>query len=63
MTVREIVIAHLKALGYAGLYTDGCGCPIDDLAPCDGGWDCIPGVLVPCPDSEDGPCIGPKDGE
>lgn len=40
MTVREIIADWLKSHGYDGLYWDsdsdeGCGCAIDDLAPCD----------------------------
>lgn len=34
MTVREIVVAHLKAGGFDGLACDGCGCGLDDLMPC-----------------------------
>ena len=34
MTVRDIIIAHLRSIGADGLCCDGCGCGIDDLAPC-----------------------------
>jgi hypothetical protein len=36
MTVKEIVIKYLKDNGYDGLYSDDCGCMIDDLIPCSG---------------------------
>lgn len=34
MEVIKIVELHLKAHGFDGLYSDECGCFIDDLAPC-----------------------------
>ena len=34
MNVREIIITHLRAVGADGLCCDGCGCAIDDRAPC-----------------------------
>ena len=34
MTVIEMITARLKAGGYDGLCYDGCGCLVDDLAPC-----------------------------
>lgn len=45
-TAKEILIAGLKAMGADGLVdgeidSEGCGCGIDDLAPCCGcliGW-------------------------
>ena len=48
MNVNEIVKSHLAQNGYGGLHTHGCGCKIDDLAPClrDGiPMDCKPGYL------------------
>ncbi len=36
MTVREIIIAHLRQVGADGLCSDNCGCGIDDLMPCEG---------------------------
>lgn len=34
MTVKEIVKEYLKVNGFTGLHSDGCGCTVDDLAPC-----------------------------
>ena len=34
MNVREMLIKQLKELGADGLCRPGCGCGIDDLAPC-----------------------------
>jgi len=34
MTVKEILIEKLKALGADGLCCEGCGCGLDDLMPC-----------------------------
>lgn len=38
ITVREILIQRLRAMGADGLATTDCGCGIDDLAP---GWNCL----------------------
>ena len=35
MNAREMLIKQLKELGADGLCSPGCGCGIDDLAPCD----------------------------
>ena len=48
MTPREIVIAHLVAMGYDGLYDPeaGCSCDMDRLGHCGAGLDhlcCEPG--------------------
>jgi hypothetical protein len=54
--VEEVVVAYCKAFGLDGLYNDmggeGCGCSLDDLAPC-GEMDatCIPGKRVPASES------------
>ena len=37
-TVKEILIAGIKAAGGDGMCCDGCGCDIDDLAP----YECNP---------------------
>lgn len=34
MTVLEIIVEYLKEHGYDGLYSDNCGCELDDLMPC-----------------------------
>lgn len=34
MTVHEIVKKYLIENGYDGLYTDDCGCLVEDLMPC-----------------------------
>ena len=68
MEVRAIVAEWLKANGYDGLYTDNCGCEVDDLMPCanDGSANCRAGYKIPCrPETcpADGDCpwhIGPK---
>ena len=47
MTVIEIIKHYLKANGYDGLAGNGCGCGLDDLAPCciDTFGDCKPAYL------------------
>ena len=43
MNCREIVAAYLRGHGYEGLAGEECGCVLDDLMPCEGGWrDCVP---------------------
>jgi len=47
-SVKSIVEYYLDSNGYSGLYTDGCGCKMGDLAPClrDGiPMECKPGYL------------------
>ena len=34
MTVKDIVRAHLEAIGADGLAGEDCGCGLDDLFPC-----------------------------
>jgi hypothetical protein len=34
MTLKEIVEQYLRQNGFDGLYTDECGCLLDDLFPC-----------------------------
>lgn len=52
MNVRELLIDYLKEFNYDGLYNSeyGCGCVIDDFAPCDGISPdyCAPGFKVLC---------------
>jgi len=53
MDVREIVKHWLKENGYEGLYSDQCGCDLEDLMPCcnDGALSCQPGYKVMgCPE-------------
>jgi hypothetical protein len=46
-TVISIVYHYLKRNGYNGLCTEGCGCLLDDLAPCcDDISHCIPGYAI-----------------
>lgn len=61
MTVQEITKEYLKANGFTGLYSEGCGCTIDDLAPCgEMGFDCVAGYRRDCPECE---LINQKTGE
>jgi hypothetical protein len=56
MTVKEIVIDYLKSNGYDGLYSNDCGCVIDDLCPCSGYGSmdmCEPGIKKDCKKCED----------
>ena len=34
MTVKKIVENYLRENGYEGLYSEECGCYLDDLMPC-----------------------------
>jgi len=54
MTVVEIVKKHLTDNGYDGLYTDECGCLIDDLMPCcsECAFDCEPGYKMSIDDAK-----------
>lgn len=66
MTVKEIVTKYLKENGYDGLYSDDCGCGIDDLMPCsDCGSDlCEAGIKKDCDKCEnkiDGACAEDAD--
>lgn len=63
-TVQEILVAHLRARGYDGLFNDdrACGCTVEDFATCGDIWtNCQPGYRIPCQCGEG--CdfdIGPK---
>ena len=48
MTCKDIIETYLKEHGYDGLANNGCGCDVNDLAPCNGGpcWDCEPAYKV-----------------
>jgi hypothetical protein len=52
MTVKDIVVLHLKANGFDGLTESvgDCACEVGDLMPCNSeGIDyCQPGYRVPC---------------
>ena len=50
MTIKEIITAHLKKIGAAGLCRDGCGCRLPNLMPCAGNMedDCVPAVERGC---------------
>jgi len=60
-TARELILEHLSASGYDGLYLAGeCACLVDDLAPCesmnlDG---CTAGYRVDCTDPRCEVCEG-----
>ena len=61
--LQEFVIAALKAGGHDGMINDeGCGCGVDDFAPCgDGPYsECSPARKLIIPDN--GILIDPKDG-
>ena len=49
MNIRDIVKEHLQEKGYEGLYNwdAECACKLDDLMPCDQGYqECEAGYLV-----------------
>lgn len=61
--LQEFVLNALRSQGHAGMCDGaGCGCGVDDFAPCgDGPYsDCAPArkLIVP----EDGCLIDPRDG-
>ena len=66
-TAKQMVYEMLVKYDYEGLYTDDCGCLLDDLMPC-GEWvgDCKAGdkCRVPAYDgygTQDG--VGPREAE
>ena len=51
MTAKEIIRKYLVEHQYDGLYTEDCGCCLDDLLPCDySPSDCKPGYRHIDPD-------------
>jgi len=49
MNVKEIIEKYLKDNKYEGLCCDGCGCGIDDIAPCCSSiTECIPAYRHKC---------------
>lgn len=73
-SLREIVAEWLRGNGYDGLYlsdggqyaseSEGCGCRLDDLMPCnEPGIQCAAGYRISCSDPDCG-CggwhIGPR---
>lgn len=66
MNVREIVIAHLKAIGADGLCAHECGCGLDDFMPCDELAcleECKPAKRYLCDRSCGIGCHGPDNGD
>lgn len=54
ITVEKMVETWLRANGYDGLYSDDCGCEVDDLMPCgETTMTCQAGYKVPCPGPEE----------
>ena len=59
MDATQIVATWLKDNGYDGLYSDDCGCEINDLMPCGQfGGQCEPGYKCSCPGPKDCPADG-----
>ena len=47
MNVKEILHKYLVDNGHQGLCTDGCGCGVKDLIPCESCFDnCVPAKLA-----------------
>jgi hypothetical protein len=64
LNVEQILKKWLKDNGYDGLYCSGCGCSINDLAPCGMIYimDCHPGYKGPGNSQEGWDfTIGPED--
>ena len=53
-TMKEVIESFLKDNGYDGLYTEECGCLLDDLWPCfsDMCWQCRAGYKGPPSEEE-----------
>lgn len=61
MNVKEIVVIWLKRHKFDGLYSEDCGCSIDDLFLCGGQGmfeNCKPGVKT---DKNNPDFIGPRE--
>lgn len=58
--VIDMIRQYLTENGYDGLYSDDCGCFVDDLAPCcgEGITHCSAGYKIPMNDEEFGKCYG-----
>ena len=56
--IIDIVKQYLMDNGYDGLYSDDCGCFVNDLAPCCGEdiTHCSAGYLISMNDPEFGKC-------
>lgn len=50
MNCKEIIEKYLRENGYEALCGDGCGCGLDDFAPCGNPLDCVPGYKVAKPE-------------
>lgn len=62
MTIKEIIKQWLKDNGYDGLYSDECGCSLEDFNACDECFcRCEPGYFVPNEQEVDVYMIGPKE--
>ena len=65
MTCKDIIEKYLRNNGFDGLFSEadgGCGCTLDDLAPCPtefrDAFNCQPGYKCTLDDGEEG--IGPN---
>jgi hypothetical protein len=49
MTIKEIIVEKLKAIGADGLCNCDCGCTLDNLFPCGDVYsECMPAVRGKC---------------
>lgn len=48
MNIQEIIEKWLVDNSYDGLYSEACGCEVDDLMPCGEPRNCDAGYKVPC---------------
>lgn len=54
LSVNRMVEDFLRLNGFGGLCTDGCGCAVDDLAPCMyPSFDCIAAYKTICKGGEE----------